>query len=336
MDAATLVDALASAGTGASLPAGLRAFAGDQRRRGDSAATESTSFWHEMHVELRRQAGNERLPLGLRGSLRQLAHRAAARGTRAANTAPRFPRRLLREWSPARPGDALLARARAAVTGAGVDPDAPFAVVEVRNRPDVLAGACQLLISRGLAVVTIGHTLPPALRSPGLVEVGADVEPMVELSLVSRAALTLCGGWDLQFASALFGRPSVTLNGTDPFRLYPVRAKSVYLLRSAIELSTGRELSWEEQLTEQYFRNLRHHGHREHAAAEVTSAVAELLDEVDGVEPGESPSQGAFRARVSEAGARLAASSRYVATWGPDDGFLGDGRLAQVQAGRMA
>jgi hypothetical protein len=160
------------------------------------------------------------------------------------------------------------------------------------------------------------------------------VDPFVEISFVSRAVMTLCAGWDLQFASALLGRPSVTLNGTDPFRLYPVHPKSVFLLRTAIEPGTGRELTWEEQLTDSYFRNLRHHGHREHAAADVTSAVAEVLDESDGVSQGESQPQADVRARVAAAGARLAESSRYVATWGPDRGFLGDGRLAQVQAGR--
>jgi hypothetical protein len=334
MDTSSLLDALVFDGM-TSLPAGLRAFAAPSQRRVEQPA-EATSFWHEMHVELRRQAGNERLPLGLRGSLRQLAHRAAARGARAANAAPQFPRRQLREASPARLGDEQLAHARATAARAGVDPEGPLAIVEVRNRPDVLLGACELLISRGLTVVTLGHSLPRALRLHGLVELGAAPDPIVEWSLVSRADLMLCGGWDLQFAGALLGRPTVTLNATDPFRLYPVRANGAYLLRTAIDLSTGRELSLDEQLTDSYFRNLRHHGHREHAADEIAAAVAEVLGEAGGGARSESQAQAAVRVRLSDAGVRLAVSSRYVAAWGPDRGFLGDGRLAQVQAGRLS
>lgn len=336
MDTASLIDLLASGEATSPLAAGLQAFAAGQQRRGEHPSDASPSFWHEMHVEWRRQAGNAHLPLGLRGTLRQFAQRAAARDTRQSNAAlPRFPRRLLREATPIRLSDDQRTRARTRLTAAGIDSDAPTAFVEVRNRPDVLLEACDLLRARGLTVVTAGHTLPPSLRPASIVELGTEVEPLVTLALVERARLTICAGWDLQCATTLFGRPSVTLNGTEPFRLYPVKPNGVFLLRTALDTSSGRELPFEERLTESYFRNLRHHAYREHNADDITAAVAEVLDESE-TATAESAAQAAVRDRLTAAGVRLASSARHVATWGSDEGFLGDGRLARIQAGRVA
>jgi hypothetical protein len=291
-----------------------------------------------MHVELRRHAGNERLPLSLRGSLRRLAQRAHARGARRAAAALRpYPRRLLLE-APGRPlpGE-LLARARRDAVAAGIDPDASIAVVEVCNRPDVLADACELLVSRGLTVAAIGHTLTPALRRPSIVELGSSpVGPALELLLVSRARLVICGGWDLQFVCSLLDRPSVTLNATEPFRPYPVRANGVYLLRTAIDLATGSELPLEHRLRDAYFRNLRHHGNREHTAADVAAAVSEVLEGGDAGPGHGTDAQARYRSLLTAAGERLAATVRHVAMWGPDRGFLGEGRLARVQAERLS
>jgi hypothetical protein len=50
----------------------------------------------------------------------------------------------------------------------------------------------------------------------------------------------------------------------------------------------------------------------------------------------ESVGQSRFRERVVEAGTALAAVSAHVAEWGPDEGFIGDGRLVQFQADRVS
>jgi hypothetical protein len=59
---------------------------------------------------------------------------------------------------------------------------------------------------------------------------------------------------------------------------------------------------------------------------------------LDGLDSGwgETEAQARYRARVTAAGGALASTVRYVATWGPDHGFLGDGRLARVQAARLS
>mgnify|MGYP003336948157 CR=1 FL=1 len=61
------------------------------------------TFWHEVYVELRRHAGDERLPEGLRGSLRTLARRAYARAERLQSHSERtYSRRQLRDARPMR------------------------------------------------------------------------------------------------------------------------------------------------------------------------------------------------------------------------------------------
>jgi hypothetical protein len=76
---------------------------------------------------------------------------------------------------------------------------------------------------------------------------------------------------------------------------------------------------------------MRNCGWRDNTAREVVDAVREMHE---GIARGwtESESQVQFRSRVVAAGTALADSVPYVAQWGPDTGFVGDGRLARVQA----
>jgi len=55
---------------------------------------------------------------------------------------------------------------------------------------------------------------------------------------------------------------------------------------------------------------------------------------IGGIEHGwqESDGQSRFRERAAAAGAALAPLVPAVAAWAPEDGFLGDGRLARIQA----
>jgi putative glycosyltransferase (TIGR04372 family) len=291
------------------------------------------SFWHEMHLELRRHAGDGRLSVDFRGSLRRLAQRASGRAARPAGAADlQLPRRLLREPLDVRLPEDLERLARQQAVAAGIDMDAPLVALELRNRPDVFAGAIELLSSRGMTIVRLGGGAAGPIRRPGLVDLSTSPQrtPLLELFIVSCARFVVGGGSDLQFVSYLVNTPSLTVNGSDPFTLYPVRSAGLYLLRAAIDLESGRELGLHDMLAEAYFRNLRHYGHREHASSDVTAAVVEMLE---GIEGGwcETDAQSRYRVRLGAAAARLA-----PATWGPDAGFLGDGRLARVQAERLS
>jgi hypothetical protein len=296
------------------------------------------TFWHEVYVELRRHAGDERLPEGLRSSLRGLARRAYARAERLQARSERtYSRRQLREAGPARVPADVEATARAEARTAGIDLAAPFAAVEVRNRPDVMYDALDVLAHAGLTVVRIGGGPRDPVRARSLVDVTASMgrAPALERVLIARARLVVCGGAELQRMCCEADVPSLTLNAVDPFAFYPVRPNGLYLQRTVIDLDSGRVIPRDRQLTEAFFRNRRNQGSKEHTSHDIAAAVAELLD---GAAHGwrDTPAQARYREELCAAAARLAPVVRYVAQHGPDDGFLGDGRLAGVQAERTS
>jgi hypothetical protein len=59
---------------------------------------------------------------------------------------------------------------------------------------------------------------------------------------------------------------------------------------------------------------------------------------IEGVRRGwtDRPAQARFRRAVAEAGAALGARVRHVVEWDAAGGFVGDGRLARVQAERAS
>jgi hypothetical protein len=113
-----------------------------------------------------------------------------------------------------------------------------------------------------------------------------------------------------------------------------VRATGLYTLRTAIHLDTGDRLAPPDLLGDAYFRERRNFGFRDTPAREILAAVREMHQ---GLQYGwsETAAQAAFRHHVITAAAALAARTPQLVNRGPDDGFIGDGRLASVQAERM-
>jgi hypothetical protein len=151
---------------------------------------------------------------------------------------------------------------------------------------------------------------------------------------LTRARIAIVATRELQQQAYLTNAPSLAIDATDPFRLYPIRANGLFLLASALDLESGRELRVDEWLTEGYFRNRRSWGHRGVTAGDLLAAIREMEQ---GVTRGweETAAQDRFRREAIELGRALAPSIPFVAEWGADDGFLGDGRLARVQAERL-
>jgi hypothetical protein len=272
------------------------------------------AFLLEWYRELRRHVADDRLPLDLRGRLRRSAHRSFTRWAdadrRRAETP--FPRTLLRDPVRGRFPEALLEEARRQAAHRGI-PTGSFVAIDLRAPVDDLPGVLRAIEARGCTTVRLGQT------------------PLVDVFILLTSVFLLCDNTDAQHTAYLTNTPTLTINATDAFRYYPVRTSGIYLLQAAVDLETGRTLSPAAMLEESYYRNLRNHGFRDNSGAEVRAAVDEMFD---GVRDGwrETAAQSRYRARVVEAGAALAPSVRQVATWGPDHGFIGDGRIARVQA----
>jgi hypothetical protein len=268
----------------------------------------------EIFRELRRQAGNERLPAELRRRLRESAHRAYERARLAEGSVEGYPRRLLREPSPLTLPPAALEAGRAEAEALGFVAGPPTVTLEAGLRPDLSAALRSALAARGYRVL---HLTSPSLR--------------LTLFALCASRFVICVSHDWQQLAYLTNTPSLRVHAVDVFEAYPVRRDGLFALQPAVDLESGKVLPVGDRLSEGYFKNLRNIGFREHTVAEITAAAEEMMA---GVERGwqESESQARFRDRAAAAGAALAPVVSTVAAWAPDDGFLGDGRLARVQA----
>jgi len=282
------------------------------RRRWRAAGA---SWLQEMYRELRRHAGNERLPVKLRWRLRDRAHRAYVRSQAESSEIVAYPRLLLREPSAFMLPPEAIDGVRAEADACGLAPGAANVVLEAGMRPDLAAGVARLLTARGCRTVRLQ----------------ADASLRLRLFVLCAARFVICTSRDLQQLAYLTNTPSLAVNAPDVFSAYPVRRDGVFLLRTALDLESGAVIPPDERLSDRHYRNLRNVGYRENTLGEMTAAVDEMLA---GLEHGwqESDGQSRFRERVVAAGAALAPLVPAVAAWAPQDGFIGDGRLARVQA----
>ena len=296
----------------------------------------AASVSHELYREFRRQASNERLPLELRQGLRAIANRAQQRTRDARTAAATFPRRLLRTAPAIALPPAALELGRVEAAAMGIPEGAPLVLFEGQMRPDIAAAAISLLAARGYTVVVVGsHALDLGQRAAVVDLTARRVSLLIQLFLLSTSRFVVSGAAAMQQLSYLTNTASLVVNVADPFGAYPIRANGLFMLKTPIDLDTGRVLAIDDLLTERYFQNLRNYGYRENTAGELTAAIEEMHA---GLQNGwsDTTSQARFRSRVVDTGTALAAAVPHVAEWGPDEGFIGDGRLARVQAERTS
>jgi hypothetical protein len=318
-----------------------------RRRLAERAAAARGSFWLEWHKEIRRHVGDERLPVDLRGQLREHAHRSLSRSS-ASRIITRFPRRLLHDRVRTTLPFELKAEASAAAVAAGIPLDAPLVAIDVRRWPETLADAMAWLEREGYFVVRIDEESNGGSARNGSARNGGSAEysgagpalrtgagPALRTLVMLTARFVICDSLERQHLAYLTGTPTLLINARDPFTAYPVRADGLFTMATAIDLDSGRELASSEWLEEAYFRSLRTCGYRATNAADVLAAAQEMHEGVSGTWR-DSPGQIRFRERATAAGTALAGRVPLVAEWGPDTGFLGNGRLARVQADRWS
>ena len=323
----------------ASLQGGLAAWGrarwamGRTRERMAGAGRRARTVWsREMHRELRRQAGDERLPARSRMRFKEAARRAL---TWAPAPIPRdaaLPRRLLRERIAVTLTDAARAEGDALAGAAGVRAGAPIVAFEAPARVETALPAIACLTSLGYVVVRVGSDAGGRFDVPGVIDVASQgTRPLLDVWLLLHARFLVCQSADWQHAAYLTNTPTVRYDARDPFAAYPVRADGLLLLARAVDLESGRTLSLEDRLSGDYFTQLRNIGHASCAAVELADATHEMHQHLSAGAV-DAPGQAAFRIRATNAAMALAPEVPYVAEWGADSGFLGDGRLARVQA----
>jgi putative glycosyltransferase (TIGR04372 family) len=229
----------------------------------------------------------------------------------------------------------LHARASDAAAALGIDVHARVVVFDVRRNPAALVPAIDWLVSRDYRVIRIGGLSDP-MRRAGVVDVGtgASAADLVSRIVMEKARFVVCDTSERQREASLMNTPSLRLNARDPFTAYPVRGNSIFTLAAVVDLDSGRALSSGELLSEHYLRHIRNYGIRPNGSEQVLAAVQEMHDDVTG---GwwEDANQTHAREVIADAGLSLASRVPLVAEWGPDEGFLGDGRVARWQAGQL-
>jgi putative glycosyltransferase (TIGR04372 family) len=298
-----------------------------------------TSAAHEWRRELRRQASNGRLPFDVRLRLREMADASTVR--RDAN---RFPRRLLLAPSTISLPPALLEQTRMELRARGLTDCTRLVTFESRTRPDIARAAVAFLRGEGYTVVRIGDRGEQMRSGDGLLDLRTvdPQPPLLEMCLVAASTFVVCESSSLQHLAYATNTPSLVINAREPFAAYPVRRNGLFALCTPIDLETAHRITFADMLSEPYFRDLRKqeargrrrgsYGYFDNTAEELIEALREMTAGAAAGWTNETESQARFRDRVVTAGAALAAVSPHVAEWGPDEGFIGDGRLVAFQA----
>jgi putative glycosyltransferase (TIGR04372 family) len=207
----------------------------------------------------------------------------------------------------------------------------------VRNaRIETYFDAVDSLVADGYRVVRIGDPSMRPVSRRGVIDLATHPRrtPALEVLALLRSEFLVCGDAGPHAVSYLTNTPCVIVNASEPVGSFPVRSTGIYIFKKAIDLDTGRQLTLPEMLSHEHYRNLRNtgvFGYRDNTSREIADAVSEMRA---GLAHGwtETDGQRRYRELVTDAGIHLAERVRYMHKWGPDEGFLGDGRLADSYA----
>jgi hypothetical protein len=289
----------------------------DAIRRGSvRLARARAGVWHEWHKEIRRHAGDERLPPPLRARLREHARQVARRP--ATDRSIAIERQWLRDPVRISLPPAAVAEASRIAAAAGVVAGRVAVTVDVRARPELFAPAAGVLVDRGYQVIQIGPA-GERIPHPDVVDGRSGymtTASSIHLLLASRFLVSDTP--DTQRIAYLTGTPTLLLNATDPWSACPIRPDGLFTLATPVDLETGDALDPGALLQE--WRGRRALGWRGNTAGQIVEAVREMHDASAGAVH-EHPSQRRFRMRLLETSG--------------EEGFVAGGRLARWQAERV-
>ena len=346
----------------ASLPYRLRWFvahAGPEVERvADHAVTE---LKRASRYELRPHIDNVSLPETFRQQLRNFNARWLDLPKRVISDVPEpryFSRRAFNRRIPVSLPPALDQLARQQAAEYGIPADARIVTLHVREAgykrgqemEDVKPGvredavrnahiehyfaAIEHLVGLGYTVVRLGDASMTPLAMPGVVDLALSPTRTNLLDVYCLLHSVFMIGCESGPSSLTYltNTPCLWVNGTDPVTSYPIRADAMYLLKRVRDRRTRRFLTLEDRLQHDYIEHFRHTQRNEYfdnTPDEILAAAKEMEALVHERTP-LTAQQSAFRERVTAAGVHFADRLAYVRKWGPDEGFLGDGRMAQV------
>jgi hypothetical protein len=122
------------------------------------------------------------------------------------------------------------------------------------------------------------------------------------------------------------------VNVTEPIAIYPIRAPGLFVPKTIIDRRTGAPVPLLGQLTQEYqglMRDQRRYSYLDTPADAITDATLEMHDWVKGNWV-ESDDQRDYHTAIITTAPQLREMNAHVRKWGPDEGFLGEGRIAKA------
>ena len=254
--------------------------------------------------------------------------------------------------------------ARAAAARAGVPLDRPIVTVHVREgdykavagvedrgkdsvrnaRIQSYGRAVDALVRRGFCVVRIGDPSMPPFTREGVIDLAVDPgrSSLLDFWCVARSHVFIAGDSGPYLLSWLFDVPCLTVNIVNLLGVYPLRARDRYIVKRVREVATGRLLTLEEMLNEDFIYNQRKTMFKDQSielvdntVEEIEAAVLEMVDSLENPRP-PTPAQLRFRqliASVREGGVSRVKLAEKV---GRNETYLGDGWVIDRFAAELA
>jgi putative glycosyltransferase (TIGR04372 family) len=155
---------------------------------------------------------------------------------------------------------------------------------------------------------------------------------LLEIFCLLRSDFILAGESGLAGVSYLTNTPMVLVNVTEPIAIYPIRAPGLFLPKTIIDRRTGAPVPLLGLLTQEYqerMRDQRRYLYIDTPADAIAQATLEMHDWVKGGWV-ESDDQRDYHTAITTTAPPLRQTNAYVRKWGPDQGFLGEGRIAKA------
>lgn len=188
------------------------------------------------------------------------------------------------------------------------------------------------LLSKGYTVVRVGAPSRTAVAGNGVIDLANSPyrTDLLELLCLMKSRFLIASESGIRQAAELFRLPTLTVNAVDALAVYPLGQKDLYILKHILDKQSGRRLSLSDMLSYEYnyaYRDTTRWHYIENSEDEILQAVVEMENLVEGNYI-ESARQAGFKSAVCAAQKKLWEHCFYVRKWGIDDGFIGDGHMA--------
>jgi putative glycosyltransferase (TIGR04372 family) len=283
-----------------------------------------------------------------------------------------FKRRLIAETVPCRFRDADRDRLEALLCELGLRPGAKLVTLHVRESGfkrglethdrDKVRGrerdkirddstrnatiencfpAIRHLTDAGYTIVRIGDSSMTPLSLPSVVDIATlpGRDPALDYYCVSRSEFFIAcdsGPWTMSW---MMGTPVLTLNARHAVPVWPINKRDLVVPKYVREIATGRFLTLRqtcERPHNDHFRVTAFYDYVELTPQDILTAVQEMQERV---EAARVPNATLLQAKYHNMYLEMMTSemvNQYFLKWGPDDGFLGNGAIAQFVVERDA